>query len=226
MNRDDYGSYGDVDLAGVTHRMRWIEPGTFMMGSPEDEPGRFEDETLHQVTLTKGFWLGETTCTQAAWKAVMSENPSHFKGDNRPVERVSWDDCQDFLKRANAIAGLRLPTEVEWEYACRAGTMTSFWFGDKIITEQVNHVCNGKGRGETVDVKALPCNAWGLYQMHGNVWEWCQDWYDDVDVEEDSGRVVRGGSWGGEPRYCRSACRNWYRSHNGFDFLSFRVARS
>jgi len=226
----------DVDLAGVIYRMRWIKPGTFMMGSPEDEPERFDDELLHEVTLTNGFWLGETTCTQAAWKAVMGENPSRFKGDNRPVERVSWYDCQDFLERANAIAGLRLPTEVEWEYACRAGTTTPFWFGDKITAEQVNHVNrNGKGRGETVDVKALPCNAWGLYQMHGNVWEWCQDWFGDypagsvkdpVGIKKDSGRVIRGGSWGNEPWICRSACRNWYRPDNRFDFLGCRLARS
>jgi len=244
MSYDDYGLYEDFDLAGVTHRMRWIKPGTFMMGSPENELERFVNESLHRVTLTKGFWLAETACTQAAWTAVMGKNPSRFKGNDRPVEQVSWNDCQEFLGRLSAIlsgegppvrTGFRLPTEAEWEYACRAGTTTSFWFGDKITAEQVNHVCNDKGRGETVDVKALPCNAWGLYQMHGNVWEWCQDYLgnypngpaeDPVGVKWSSCRVVRGGSWHGNARRCRSACRDICPPDIGLGIVSFRLARS
>jgi len=237
MNRDDYGLYEDFDLAGVIHRMRWIELGTFMMGSPEDESGRLANETLHQVTLTRGFWLAETTCTQAAWKAVMDESPSYCKGDDRPVERVSWKDCQDFLKRANAMlhdGGLRLPTEAEWEYACRAGTTTPFWFGDKITAEQA-HYERDEELAATVDVKALPCNAWGLYQMHGNVWEWCQDRLnhypvrpvnDPCSAEEGCGRVVRGGSWVSRSWLCRSACRDWYGPSDCYDDLGLRLARS
>jgi len=237
MNHDNYGSYEDFDLAGVMHRMRWIKPGTFMMGSPENEARRWDDESLHQVTLTKGFWLAETACTQAAWTAVMGKNPSRFKGDDRPVERVSWNDCQDFLESANAVlpgGGLRLPTEAEWEYACRAGTTTRFSFGDEITTEQVNH---GDESEFTVDVKMLPCNAWGLYQMHGNVCEWCQDWSGDyhpgpvedpIDVERGIARerALRGGGWDEEPICCRSACRHSYAPGERHCFIGFRLARS
>ena len=164
------------------------------MGSPESEPERGNDETQHRVILRRGFWLAETTCTQALWQAVLGENPSQFTGDDRPVERVSWDDVQRFLARLNEAVpdlALRLPTEAEWEYACRAGTTAAFWFGDQITPEQVNYhgrypYAGGKRgvyRKETVAVQALPCNSWGLYQMHGNVWEWCQDRYGPYPTE-------------------------------------------
>ncbi len=242
---DEHGLWMAFHYQQIRHVLRWIEPGTFMMGSPEDEPERDNDETQHQVTLSEGFWLGATTVTQALWKAVTGENPSEFKGAQRPVEQVSWEDAQKFMGQLNKeIPGLalELPTEAQWEYACRAGTTTPFFFGENITTEQVNYDGNhpyadgekGEYSEETVDVKALPCNDWGLYQMHGNVREWCQDWYADypagsvVDpVGPDLGRarVYRGGSWVFIGRICRSALR--YRSTPDFRYgdLGFRLSQ-
>ncbi len=183
-----HGLWMSLQYRGVRQQLRWIPPGTFRMGSPVSEAGRSRTETPHQVTLSQGFWLADTTCTQALWEAVLGENPSRFTGAERPVEQVSWEGTQRFLERLNAVltdGAFRLPTEAEWEYACRAGTTTPFWFGEQITPEQVNYDGNhpyawgrhGVCRSETVPVQALPCNGWGLYQMDGNVWEWCQDWY-------------------------------------------------
>ncbi|MCI0734135.1 MAG: formylglycine-generating enzyme family protein, partial [Methylococcaceae bacterium] len=191
---DENGIYAVFRFRNVAQTLRWIPPGSFRMGSPENEPERSDDETPHEVVLTRGFWLADTTCTQALWEAVMGDNPSYFKGRDRPVETVRWEDTQAFLEKINSgVPGLalRLPTEAEWEYACRAGTATPFWFGGQIAPEQVNYNGNypyaggakGRYRQETVAVKSLPCNPWGLYEMHGNVWEWCQDWYGGYDVE-------------------------------------------
>jgi formylglycine-generating enzyme required for sulfatase activity len=242
---DEYGLWMAFHYQKIRHVMRWIEPGIFMMGSPEDEPERYKDETQHQVTLSEGFWLGATTVTQELWEAVTGDNPSEFKGTQRPVERVSWEDTQKFMEQLNnEIPGLELslPTESQWEYACRAGTTTPFFFGDNISTNQVNYDGNfpyakgekGEYRKETVEVKALPCNDWGLYQMHGNVSEWCRDWFGDypadpvVDpVGPDKGRyrVYRGGSWFFYGWNCRSADRDWntpvLRSYD----LGFRLSR-
>jgi formylglycine-generating enzyme required for sulfatase activity len=237
---DEYGLWMGFTYKGVDHRLRWIEPGTFLMGSPEDEPERDGDETRHEVTLSEGFWLGETTVTQALWLAAMGENPSVFKGEERPVERVSWEDAQGFLETLNRERddlGFRLPSEAEWEYACRAGTTTPFWFGDHITTEQVNYDGNfpyaggekGKYREETVEVKALPCNGWGLYQMHGNVLEWCGDLFGNyprgsiMDPQGSdntwTGVSLRGGAWESFAGGCRSAKRVKY----GKDYFSRRV---
>ena len=234
---------------GARQALRWIPPGEFTMGSPQSEPQRGDDETQHRVVLTHGFWLAETTCTQALWQAVMGNNPSQFQGADRPVDSVSWDDVQDFLARLNGITpelALRLPTEAEWEYACRAGTTTPFWFGAQITPEQVNYDGNypyaggrrGVSRRETVPVYALPCNAWGLYQMHGNVWEWCQDWYGryvaapaDAPAVDPSGaaeglfRVLRGGCWFGGGRFARSALRLAILPGDRFADCGFRLAR-
>ncbi|MFW5488741.1 MAG: formylglycine-generating enzyme family protein [Desulfovibrio sp.] len=241
---DQYGLYADLRIKGIIQRMRWIHPGTFLMGSPESEPERDDDETQHGVTLTRGFWLADATCTQELWEAVMENNPSKFSGEPElPVEKVSWKDCQDFCQKVNALLPnirLTLPTEAQWEYACRAGTETPFSFGENITPEQVNYAGTspyaggqkGLYRGNTVPVKALECNQWGLYQMHGNVWEWCQDWYGEYPTSSvvdpsgaDSGgdRVLRGGSWILNGRHVRSACRlrvvPGYRDHNtGFRF--------
>ncbi|MDU9048739.1 MAG: formylglycine-generating enzyme family protein [Candidatus Electrothrix sp. Rat3] len=242
---DEHGLWMAFHFQKLRHVLRWIEPGTFMMGSPEDEPERYDDEILHQVTLTEGFWLGATTVPQALWQAVMQENPSHFKGDQRPVEQISWEDTQEFMERLNKeIPGLELilPTEAQWEYACRAGTTTPFSFGENVTTDQVNYDGNypyaggekGEYREETVDVKALPCNDWGLYQMHGNVREWCQDWFGDypagsvvdpVGPSDGRYRVCRGGSWINDARDCRSALRSGFEPGSRHDWIGFRLAR-
>ena len=205
----------------------WISPGTFMMGSPKEEKERGDNETQHKVTLTKGFYMGVYTVTQEQWKEVMGNNPSFFKGEKKlPVETVSWDDCQEFAKklREKDKKLYRLPTEAEWEYACRAGTKTPFYFGATISTDQANYNGNftygtskkGVYREKTTPVGSFPANAWGLYDMSGNLWEWCQDWYGDYpqnDVVDPQGpntgqlRVLRGGSWNNFPQNCRSAYR-------------------
>ena len=243
---DQYGLWMSLDYYAVQMFFRWIEPGTFMMGSPDDEKGRYDDEEHHEVTLSQGFWMAETTVTQALWDSVMESNPSHFKGEDLPVETVSWDDCQAFIKKMNEHhpeLEIRLPWEAEWEYACRAGTETAFNFGSEISLSQVNYrgvweLSLGKDEkkwseeaqdqwGEnalkkTSNVKHYVCNDWGLYEMHGNVWEWCQDhWQDSLgketiidpkheesEPEEGAMREIRGGSWYGSGRGARSAFRN------------------
>jgi formylglycine-generating enzyme required for sulfatase activity len=204
----------------------WCPPGTFPMGSPAGEPERSDDETQHRVTLTKGFWLGVHSVTQAHWQAALGSSPSSFKGEDLPVENVSWDDCQEFVKQLGRKTGkrFRLPTEAEWEYACRAGTTTPFHFGETISTDQANYDGNytyGKGkkgiyREKTTPVGSFPANGWGLHDMHGNVWEWCQDWYgpypsgevtDPQGSTKGDARVLRGGSGYILPGYCRSAFR-------------------
>ncbi|MBF0202306.1 MAG: formylglycine-generating enzyme family protein, partial [Desulfamplus sp.] len=206
--------------------------GTFMMGSPENEHERYSDETQHRVTLTRDFYMQTTPVTQGQWKRIMGNNPSYFKdgGLNCPVENVSWDDCQDFIRKLNrqtqSDRKYRLPTEAEWEYACRAGTTTPYYFGNNITTDQVNYkgthpYADGKKgvyRKKTTPVKSFPCNQFGLYDMHGNVWEWCHDWYGEYpsgEVTDPAGpasgtvRVLRGGAWDIDGEYCRSASRNW-----------------
>jgi formylglycine-generating enzyme required for sulfatase activity len=207
----------------------WIPPGSFVMGSPKEEKLRGNDETQHKVTLTKGFYMGMYTVTQEEWKEIMGKNPSFFKGEkNLPVETVSWEECQEFIKklRDKDKKPYRLPTEAEWEYACRAGTKTPFHFGETISTDQANYNGDytygdgkkGKNREKTTPVGSFPANAWGLHDMHGNVWQWCQDNYgvylqkDVVDpqgAEKDDTRVLRGGSWLDFPVNCRSASRSW-----------------
>jgi formylglycine-generating enzyme required for sulfatase activity len=208
-------------------RFVWVPPGTFRMGSPETEEGRGDDEDQHQVTLTQGFYMGVFPVTQTQWQAIMDDNPSHFHGaDDCPVENVSWDDCQEFCSRLAQSDGrnYRLPTEAEWEYACRAGTTTPFFFGPSISVEQANFDANytyGGGRKGIYRRRTTPPgtfgpNNLGLNDMHGNVWEWCQDWYgpypvgpvtDPTGTSSGEERVLRGGSWVYGPRGCRSACR-------------------
>ena len=216
-----------------------------MMGSPEDEVGRYDNETQHQVNLTQGYWLADTTCKQALWQIAMGKNPSRFEGASRPVENVNWEDVQRFLQRINRFypeLKSRLPTEAEWENACRAGTETAFHFGFDIALDKVNYRgiwddYNNWGEGalqQTAEVKSYPPNVWGLYEMHGNVWEWCQDWDGDYSSESvadpqgpDTGvrRVLRGGSWIGRGGICRSAFRrNRVPSDRSLD-TSFRLAR-
>ncbi len=216
-----------VTVGSLKMKFAWCPPGTFLMGSPASEPERSDDETQHRVTLTRGFWMGVTPVTQAEWQAVMGSNPSNFKGENLPVENVSWDDCQEFCKKLGEMVGkrFRLPTEAEWEYACRAGTTTPFHFGNTISTEVANYDGNrvyaggrkGKYRQQTTPVDTFPANPWGLRDVHGNVWEWCLDWYGSYpngDIKDPQGnqngdaRVVRGGSWIRDPWGCRAAYRD------------------
>ena len=249
---DKYGAWFEFQVpwrAGtgvVTQRMRWIRAGTFLMGSPQGERDRDSDETQHEVKLSRGYWLADTACTQELWEAVTGKTPSHFKGDRRPVERVSYDNV---IKFVSALAKLvpdlspALPTESQWEYACRAGTTTPFSFGDTINTDEVNFNGNypygnspkGEYRQETVELKSLPSNCWGLYEMHGNVWEWCSDWFGEYSPEpqvdpagpaQGSGRVMRGGSWGSSARYVRSACRYWFDPGYRYRNLGFRLLSS
>jgi formylglycine-generating enzyme required for sulfatase activity len=221
-------------LGGVTQRLRWIEPGTFTMGSPEGENGRFDDEgPLHEVRLTKGFWLCDTPVTQALWTAAMGDNPSYFKDPKRPVEQMSWDGAQQFLNKMNARLpgfGLGLPTEAQWEYACRAGTNGPNYAGDARKLADIAWFSENSG-GETHPVATKPCNDWGLYDMLGNVWEWCADGrrsYTAKPVTDPAGpldgasRALRGGFWYFNARFARAAHR--FESDRGFGnfFIGFR----
>ena len=202
------------------------------MGSPDTNEEADDDEKpAHPVTLTQGFWMAETPCTQALWAAVMGKNPSHFKSSlDLPVENVSWDDTQVFLQRLNeAVPGLeaRLPTEAQWEYACRAGT------DDARYGSQDDVAWYGKNSGaKTHPVGKKPANAWGLYDTLGNVWEWCHDWYgaydmahayDPIGPAEGSYRVLRGGSWSLNARFVRSAFRYSLEPGIRFDYIGFRL---
>jgi formylglycine-generating enzyme required for sulfatase activity len=236
--RDASGFYADLMVSEVVQRLRHMEPGTFWMGSPESEAGRDSDEgPSHLVTLTEGFWLADTACTQALWQAVMGDNPSHFKGDpNLPVDSVSWDDARRFLDKLNPLlpAGCEavLPTEAQWEYACRAGTQTPYWFGESLSEEQA-HVGQPWDKGRTVPVKARPANGWGLYQMHGNVWEWCEGSRREYkaepvenppDGQDRNSRALRGGSWIRVAGFARSAYRRGFPRVRGIQLYGFRFS--
>ena len=198
------------------------------MGSPKEEKERGANETQHKVTLSKGFYMGVYTVTQEQYQAVMGKNPSFFKGEkNLPVETVSWDDCQEFIKklRDKDKKLYRLPTEAEWEYSCRAGTTTAFYFGDdKGVLGQYAWFSDNSDE-KTHPVGQKKPNQWGLYDMHGNVHQWCQDVYgeypqkdvvDPTGAEKSEFRVLRGGSYGDHPMYCRSACRGrWEPGQSG-----------
>jgi formylglycine-generating enzyme required for sulfatase activity len=257
--QDRYGYFAEFSISTGPHywqfinqRLRWIPEGSFTMGSPHEEEDRGDDEIPHEITLTRGFWLADTACTQIVWKAVTGENPSNFKNDEDsiqelPVETVSFDDVQAFLTQLNERIGkeatFSLPTEAQWEYACRAGTNTPFSFGKSISTDQANFngdypyadSAKGEHRQRTVAVKSLPCNSWGLYQMHGNVWEWCSDWYaeysqdrfaDPQGPDSGSSRVIRGGSWIRHASHVRSACRRRRDPGNRSSNLGFRLLSS
>ena len=218
-----------------------------MMGSPSNEPERVDNERQHRVTISKPFYLQTTEVTQGQWREVMGNNPSYFKncGDDCPVEQVSWNDVREFIRKLNQREGAnkyRLPTEAEWEYACRAGTDTPFYFGDCLSTDQANYNGNypmpgcakGEYRKTPVPVGSFSPNAWGLYDMHGNVWEWCQDWYgnypsghvtDQTGPSSGSARVGRGGSFSSRAGYCRSANRGILPPGRGGLLLGFRLAR-
>jgi len=240
-----------------------IQGGTFSMGSPSTEPGRGDDETQHEVTVSS-FYMGKHEVTQGEYEAVMGTNPSYFKGDNLPVENVSWYDAVEYCnalsrKEGRSPAyrvkgtevtwnrganGYRLPTEAEWEYACRAGTTTPFNTGNNITTGQANYDGNypyngnekGQYRQKTTPVGSFAANGWGLYDMHGNVWEWCWDWYgsypsgsqtDPFGASSGVGRVDRGGSWGSYALNLRSANRSYYGPSYRYNYgIGFRLVCS
>jgi formylglycine-generating enzyme required for sulfatase activity len=224
----------------------YIPPGKFMMGSPKDELGRYDDEILHEVRISKGFYMQTTEVTQGQWKSVMGNNPSSFKdcGDKCPVENVSWNDVHEFIKKLNqkGEGTYRLPTEAEWEYAARAGTERAFFWGNQADCARANYgnsdyssECKGQNPGKTMSVMSFNPNAWGLHDMHGNVWEWCEDWYGDypsgsvndpVGPSSGSIRVRRGGSWFDGAQYCRSAYRGNFAPGIRHGGLGFRLLRS
>jgi formylglycine-generating enzyme required for sulfatase activity len=219
-----------------------VKPGAFTMGSPPNETGRHGDEKPHQVTLAKSFWMSTTETTQSQYEDVVGRNPSERKGPQLPVERVSWDDVQDFLRRFNERerqAGrlpkgwaYRLPTEAEWEYACRAGTKTAYSSGDGVGKLEEYAWYDGNSGRTTHQVGTKKPNAWGLYDMHGNVLEWCSDWHADYNVDKQtdpkgaaggSSRVIRGGCWYNSFKDCRSAIR-FQDSPSSRDYsLGFRL---
>ena len=241
-----------------------IPSGSFMMGSPENEKNRYKDESPQRLLVTiKSFLMGKYPVTQAQWKVVaalpqvnreLDQDPSYFKGSDRPVEQVSWYDAVEFCARLSVSTDseYRLPTEAEWEYACRAGTTTPFYFGETITTDLANYngkytyanEAKGEYRKQTTEVGNFPPNGFGLYDMHGNVWEWClDDWHDSYegaptdgsawineeqnDNEKDSQyHVVRGGSWFNNPQDCRSACRNYNGPDHRLNIFGFRVVCS
>ncbi|MBR4171223.1 MAG: SUMF1/EgtB/PvdO family nonheme iron enzyme [Kiritimatiellae bacterium] len=216
---------------GAEMRFRWCPAGTFTMGSPTSEDGRYDNETQHRVTLTRGFWMGEAPVTQEQWESVMGNNPSNFKGANLPVEQVSWNDCQEFIKKVNSAldCGARLPTEAEWEYACRAGT-TGAYGGSGNLDEMGWY--DGNSGDKTHPVGQKKPNAWGLCDMHGNVWEWCSDWFGDYpsgSVTDPTGPssgsylVLRGGSWRSVAWGCRSAYRYGYDPDGRFNSIGLRL---
>jgi formylglycine-generating enzyme required for sulfatase activity len=251
---DEFGSWATFEYQGVLQRLRWISPGSFLMGSPQDEPGRWDDEgPRHEVRLSRGYWLFDTPCTQALWEAVMGSNPSLFRSPMRPVESVSWEDCQKFLEAINGrIDGLELvlPSEAQWEYACRAGSAEATYAGNlEILGERNAPLLNGIAwyggnsgvdfelaegedssswpekqyeheRAGTHPVGLKAPNAWGLYDMLGNVWEWCLDGrrqYSSDSVvdpvgplQEGVARVLRGGGWSSDARSVRAAYRYAY----------------
>ncbi|MDR1493276.1 MAG: formylglycine-generating enzyme family protein [Planctomycetaceae bacterium] len=232
-------------INGVEYAFRQSPPGNFKIGSPSDESNRGNDEKQHEATLTHGFWMGETEVTQEQWESVMGNNPSHFKGGQLPVESVSWNDCQDYIKKLNDLVSsdyrFSLPTETQWEYVCRAGTTTVYSFGDS--REELKeyawfgayHVEDGlKASSEktTNVVGQKKSNVWGLYDMHGNVWEWCNDWYGDypsgsvtnpTGATSGSDRVVRGGGGNNGARCCRSAFRSYSAPDDRLNSLGLRL---
>lgn len=218
----------EAPVAGATHTFDgiefcWIPAGTFTMGSfphdhPDGDPERIHNEIPHSVTISQGFWMGKYEVTQEEWAAVMDFNPSELTGNDRlPVETVNWNDCQAFIKQLNEDHGeemYRMPTEAEWEYACRAGTKTPYHFGHTLETTQANRY---GGPDKTVAVGSYPPNAWNLHDMHGNVEEWCQDWYGEYTEDDQTdpkgpakgeSRVIRGGSWRNSHIFHRVSFRN------------------
>ena len=233
---------------GIFLEMLEIPGGAFLMGSPETESERKNAEGPQHIVILQPFLMGKFLVTQVQYQIIMGENPSRFKGVNKPVECVSWDNAVEFCAKISQRTGktYRLPSEAEWEYACRAGTTTPFYFGDTITTDLANYNGNytygsapkGQSRKQTTDVDYFPANAFGLYDMHGNVWEWCEDtwhsnyegaptkgqpWIDNVNDNYYQYRLLRGGSWFYGSRYCRCASRFRFGPGDTSFNIGFRV---
>jgi formylglycine-generating enzyme required for sulfatase activity len=218
--------------------LRLIPTGEFTMGSPESEPDRRDNETQHKVRITKPFYLSAHEVTQAQYERVMGNNPSYFKGPTKPVEQVNWNDAVAFCDELSKREGekYRLPTEAQWEYACRAGTTTAYSFGDDVRQLPQHAWYSGSSNGSTHPVgKKLP-NPWGLFDMHGNVWEWCEDWYGTYETKQmlinpsgpasGSRRVLRGGPFVAPPKDVRAASRNLNPPDYRYLNNGFRLTRT
>jgi formylglycine-generating enzyme len=241
------------DVAGI--KLCWCPPGKFVMGSPSDEPERRPGEDQVDVTLTKGFWTGKFEVTQGDWKRVIGRLPGPLTeelpaGDDLPVGNVNFPEAEDFCRRLTKLARasselpagweFRLPTEAQWEYACRAGTTTATAFGDTLSRRQANFQGRpyngapdeGPPLRRAAKVGTYPANAWGLHDMHGNTFEWCRDWYHpklpggvdpDLYANPATSRVRRGGAWTDDGWPCRSACRLRFEPERRYDHIGFRV---
>jgi formylglycine-generating enzyme required for sulfatase activity len=285
---DRYGLYATFEVKPVRQRMRWIPPGRFLMGSPAKDYGRGKEGPQHEVIITHGYWMFDTPCTQGLWSVLMGDNPSYFPDPERPVEQVPWVDAVGFAKKLNErvakddplnAKGLidgwerllfRLPTEAEWEYACRAGTRGDTYAGDLDLKSEdqtkaevldsiawyggnsghaydleksvemtwLKDLRAEEKNGGTRKVAQKSPNAWGLYDMLGNVWEWCQDWHGEYTAEpadrvedpigptEGTSRVIRGGSWVNPSRGLRSACRDGVAPGVRYSGMGFRLLSS
>lgn len=211
-------SNGTLTVNGIKYNMVWVEGGTFRMGATSEQGSEISDEKpVHSVTLS-GYYIGKTEVTQALWQAVMGSNPSYFEGDDLPVEQVSWDDCQEFIRKLNSLTGqnFRLPTEAEWEFACRGGNNSrGYKYSGSNYIDNVAWY-DGNSGDKTHPVATKSPNELGIYDMSGNVWEWCADRYGDYSSGrqtnpkgpyDGSNRVFRGGSWNYRARRCRSSNR-------------------
>ena len=229
-------SNGTLTVNGIKYNMVWVDGGTFRMGATSEQGSEISDEKpVHSVTLS-GYYIGKTEVTQALWQAVMGSNPSHFKGADLPVEFVTWNECQEFIQKLNSLTGrnFRLPTEAEWEFACRGGNNSC---GYKYSgSNNLGSVAwyNGNSGGTTLPVATKAPNELGIYDMSGNVWEWCSDWYadytsysqtDPTGPQSGSRRVDRGGCCDSYARFCRSLNRgNDYPAFRGYGSLGLRLA--
>ena len=230
---DDNAEVREYTVGGVTFRMIRVEAGTFQMGSTT---GDSDEQPVHSVTLSADYYIGETEVTQELWTAVMGNNPSYFTSDSKlPVESVSWNDCKTFITKLNALTGtdFRLPTEAEWEFAARGGNKSKgyTYSGSNAIGDVAWYTSNSESKTHVVKTK-MP-NELGIYDMSGNVWEWCSDWYgnyssaavtDPQGPSSDSARVERGGCWNGGATYCRCASRGCFMPSYTFNYLGLRLA--
>lgn len=227
-----------VEVCGIAFAFRWCPSGIYWRGSPSDEPGHEQGEQRHLVTLTQGFWILETEVTQAMYFAITGESPSEFRGDQLPVDSVSWFEavafCGKFLEALQLPSDyiITLPTEAQWEYACRAGT-ESPWYGPLETVAWSGELTDS---GTTHPVGTKEPNAWGLFDTHGNLWEWCADLYQDysdhpvtdpigptLDQANSDVRIDRGGCWDSDPSFCRSAHRGVYSPDRRSRYVGFRV---